>query len=448
MLEFLWSIGGFLIAISVLVAFHEYGHFWVARRCGVKVLRFSLGFGKILWSRRDKDGVEWTLSALPLGGYVKMLDEREGEVAASERHRAFNAQPLLKRTLIVAAGPAFNFMLAIVFYWMVFVLGVEGQRPLIAEPPAASAAARAGLHEGEEILQVNDKAISTWQSLRTELIDEVLDDQTLPLQVKGKDGAVRVVLVPLAGVRVDPEFLFDDLGLNSFQPQIPPRLAEVVSGSPAAEAGIQTDDLLLSYNGTAIESWQQWALWLRAHPGEVVKLQIQRGTQTLEKNLIIGRGEQGIGKFGARVEVPAALWQDLRAEDRLGPVDAVPAAVRRTGQMSGLTLKMLWRMVLGDVSVKNVSGPIQIAQVAGFSAQIGLVSFLSFMAVVSVSLGVLNLLPVPLLDGGHLLFYAVEAIKGSPPSEKALEMGQRLGLMFLAGLMGLAFYNDIMRLIN
>lgn len=448
MLEFLWSVGGFLVAISVLVAFHEYGHYWVARRCGVKVLRFSLGFGKILWSRRDQDGTEWTLSALPLGGYVKMLDEREGEVAPAERHLAFNTQPLFKRTLIVAAGPVFNFMLAIVLYWMVFVLGVEGQKPLIAEPPAASAAARAGLHEGEEILQVNGKAVATWQSLRTELIDDVLDGGILPLQVKGKDGVQRVAQLPLAGVRVDPEFLFDDLGLNAFQPQIPARLAEVIAGSPAAEAGIQANDLLLSFNGTAIESWQQWALWLRAHPGEVATLQVQRGTETLEKTLIVGRSEQGIGKFGARVEVPAALWQDLRAEDRLGPVDAVPAAVRHTGQMSGLTLKMLWRMVLGDVSVKNVSGPIQIAQVAGFSAQIGLVSFLSFMAVVSVSLGVLNLLPVPLLDGGHLLFYAAEGIKGSPLSERTLELGQRLGLIFMAGLMGLAFYNDIVRLIN
>jgi regulator of sigma E protease len=448
MLDFLWSIGGFLVTISVLVAFHEYGHFWVARRCGVRVLRYSLGFGKIIWSRRDKDGVEWTLSALPLGGYVKMLDEREGEVPAAERHLAFNNQSLLKRTLIVAAGPAFNFALAIVLYWFVFVLGVEGQKPLIAEPPAASAAARAGLHQGELVLSVNGKAVATWQSLRTELIDEVLDGQTLPLQVRGKDGVERTVQLPLTGVRVDPEFLFDDVGLNAYQPDIPPRLAEVVSGSPADEAGIKVGDLLLSYNGVALASWQQWALWLRAHPGEVVQLSLQRGTQTLDKTLIIGRGEHGIGKFGARVEVPAALWQDLRAEDRLGPVDAVPAAIRHTGLMSGLTLKMLWRMVLGEVSVKNVSGPIQIAQVAGFSAQIGLVSFLSFMAVVSVSLGVLNLLPVPLLDGGHLMFYAAEAIKGSPLSERALELGQRVGLVFLASLMGLAFYNDIMRLMN
>ena len=448
MLEFFWSVGGFLVAISVLVAFHEYGHYWVARRCGVKVLRYSLGFGKILWSRHDKDGVEWTLSALPMGGYVKMLDEREGEVAASERHLAFNTQPLFKRTLIVAAGPVFNFMLAIVLYWMVFVLGIQGQKPLIDEPPAASAAARVGLHKGEEILQVNGKAIATWQNLRTELIDEVLNGQVLPLRVKATDGAVRNVQLPLAGVRVDPEFLFEDIGLNAFQPQIPARLAEVIAGSVAAEAGIKANDLLLTYNGTVIESWQQWATWLRAHPGEVVTLEIQRGTERLKKTLIIGRGEQGVGKFGARVEVPAALWQDLRAEDRLGVVDALPAAILRTGQMSSLTLKMLWRMVQGDVSIKNVSGPIQIAQVAGFSAQIGLVSFLSFMAVVSVSLGVLNLLPVPLLDGGHLLFYAAEAIKGSPLSERVLEAGQRVGLIFLAGLMGLAFYNDIMRLMN
>lgn len=448
MLDLVWSIGGFLVAIGVLVAFHEFGHYWVARRCGVKVLRFSLGFGKPLWTRTSKDGVEWVVSALPLGGYVKMLDEREGEVAASERHLAFNTQSVGKRALIVVAGPAFNFMLAILFYWATFILGVEGIKPLLAEPPAMSIAAKAGLHKGDQVLSVGDTQVATWNTLRTELLSRALEGKNVPVEIKAADGTLRQLDVDLTTVRVDPEYLFADLGFEVYQPEIPAVIESVVSGDPADVAGLKAGDLLLSFNNTPITSWQQWATWLRAHPGEVVKVQLKRGSETLERNLIIGHGENGIGKIGTRVAVPPELWQDLRAEDRLDPIAAVPAAIRYTGQMSMLTLKMLWRMVLGDVSIKNVSGPIQIAEVAGITAQVGLVPFLAFMAIVSVSLGVLNLLPVPLLDGGHLLYYAVEAVKGSPVSERVMEMGQRLGVTFLVALMGLAFYNDIARLLN
>lgn len=448
MLDFVWSVGGFLVAISVLVAFHEFGHYWVARRCGVKVLRYSLGFGKVIWSHKSKDDMEWVVSALPLGGYVKMLDEREGEVDPSERHRAFNNQSLSKRALIVVAGPVFNFALAIFFYWIVFIIGVEGIKPLLAEPAPTSVAAKVGLREGDQVLRVGDKEIGTWNTLRTELLGRALEGERVPVAVKTTDGTVREIEIDLTTVRVDPEFLFTDLGFEVFQPDIPAKIDGVVSGGPADVAGLKAGDILLAYNGTAVTSWQDWAKWLRAHPGEAVKVQLQRGNETLERNMVIGQGEQGLGKIGARVAVPPELWQDLRAEDRLNPIAAVPAAVRYTGQMSLLTLKMLWRMVLGDVSIKNVSGPIQIAQVAGITAQVGLVSFLAFMAIVSVSLGVLNLLPVPLLDGGHLLYYAVEAVKGSPISERTMEMGQRLGVTFLVALMGLAFYNDIARLLN
>ncbi|MGH8455709.1 MAG: RIP metalloprotease RseP [Stenotrophobium sp.] len=448
MLEFAWSLGGFVVAIGVLVAFHEFGHYWVARRCGVKVLRYSLGFGKPLWTHRAKDGMEWCVSAVPLGGYVKMLDEREGEVAASERHLAFNTQSLAKRAVIVLAGPAFNFLLAVILYWAVFVIGVQGLKPVIAQPPPNSAAAKAGLREGEQVLRVNGAQMFTWQTLRTELIDDALNGGMLPMEVQDAGGTSRQVSLDLHGVRVDPEYLFGDLGLNPYQPDIPPKLAEVMAGSPAENSGFKAGDLLLSYNGKPLASWQQWAEWLRAHPGEVVKVRIQRGAEQRDLNVIIGRDEHGTGKFGARVEVPAQMWQHLRAEERLAPLPALPAAIGHTAQMSWLTLKMLWRMVLGDVSIKNVSGPIQIAEVAGISAQVGLVAFLGFMAIVSVSLGVLNLLPVPLLDGGHLFFYAVEAVKGSPLSERAQEAGQRVGMTLLVALMGLAFYNDIMRLLN
>ena len=448
MLDLAWSVGGFLVAIGILVAFHEFGHYWVARRCGVKVLRYSLGFGRPLWTHRAKDGVEWVVSALPLGGYVKMLDEREGEVAAAERHLAFNTQPVGKRALIVVAGPLFNFLLAILFYWLVFVIGEQGLKPVLADPPPASAAAHAGLHQGDQILSIDGTRVVTWNDLRTELLGRSLDGKALTLVVKGADGAERVASLDLSKVRVDPEYLFDDLGFNAYQPDIPARLDGVMSGDAADNAGLKAGDLLLAFDDTPITSWQQWAAWVRAHPGQVVKVKLRRDGSIIERNLIVGHGEHGVGKIGARVAVPPELWQDLRAEDRLDPVAAVPAAIRHTGQMSMLTLKMLWRMVLGDVSVKNVSGPIQIAEVAGFSAQIGLVPFLAFMAIVSVSLGVLNLLPVPLLDGGHLLYYAVEAVKGSPLSERWMEAGQRLGLTFLVALMGLAFYNDIARLLN
>lgn len=452
MLDFVWSLGGFIVTIGVLVAIHEYGHFWVARRCGVKVLRFSIGFGKPIWRRTDKDGVEWVLSMIPLGGYVSMLDERNGIVAPSERRYAFNTASVGKRMAIVAAGPAFNFALAILLYWVINVVGVPGMRPVIDTPLPDSVAARAGLVLGDEVTMIGDKPIPTWTELRTELIDHALDRGSLPITVKRADnGVLRTVVLPLSSVRVDPEFLFDDLGLAPFQPKLPAKIEQVMAGEAAAAAGIKAGDELLRFNDQPIESWQQWAAWVRAHPGELVTLAYLRDGAEHEVKLVIGRAAENgrsIGRFGAGVANPGDLWQDLRAVSRSGPLEALPRAVNETWRMSSLTLRMLGRMVTGEVSVKNVSGPIQIAQVAGFSAQVGWVAFLSFMAIVSISLGVLNLLPVPVLDGGHLLFYGVEALKGSPVSERAQEAGQRLGMTLLILLMGLAFYNDIARLLG
>jgi regulator of sigma E protease len=451
MSEVVWSVAGFVIAISVLVAFHEFGHYWVARRCGVKVLRFSIGFGRPLWMRRDAEGVEWVIAAIPLGGYVKMLDEREQEVAPGERHLAFNNVSVWRRIAIVAAGPLFNFALAVALYWAVFVIGAPGMRPLLAAPPADSIAAELGLHGGEEVLAVSGEPVATWTELRTELIDRALDRETLILRWLDTGGERHEAALALDGVRMDPEFLFDDIGLLPYQPAIPPVLEQVLPGEAADAAGFRVGDELLRRDGEPIGSWQDWAAWLREHPGVAVQVELLRNGETLTLPLVVGQfAEDGrvIGRFGASVANPPELWQDLRAVSRLGVAEAVPEAIAQTWRMSWLTLRMLGRMVTGDVSVKNVSGPIQIAQVAGYSAQIGLVSFLSFMAIVSVSLGVLNLLPVPVLDGGHLLFYAVEAAKGSPLSQRAQEAGQRVGLTLLVALMGLAFYNDIVRLLN
>lgn len=446
-MDVLWSIAGFLVAIGVLVAFHEFGHYWVARRCGVKVLRFSIGFGRPLLTRRAADGAEWVVSAIPLGGYVKMLDSREGEVAEAERHLAFDQQPVGRRALIVAAGPAFNFILAIAFYWLIFVVGVEGMRPIIAAPAEASIAARANLQAGDEIVRLGGREIPTWEVLHTELIDQALNGAPVQLDVRAANGDQRQVTLALQEARIDPTHLFTDLGLRPYDPPIPAVLEAVLPGEAADQAGLQAGDRLLRANGETIASWQSWAQWVRERPGELVQLDFERDGRLMSRDVILGQIETQ-GRFGASVTVSPEMWQDLRAEHRRGPVDAVAAAMARTWQMSALTLKMMGRMVTGDVSVKNVSGPIQIAQVAGFSAQVGIVSFLSFLAIVSISLGVLNLLPVPMLDGGHLLYYAVEAVKGSPVSDQTMEMGARVGLLMLAGLMSLAFYNDIARLLS
>lgn len=453
MLDFIRNAGAFVVAIGILVAFHEFGHFWVARKLGVKVLRYSIGFGKPLLTRRGADGCEYVLAAVPLGGYVKMLDEREGEVAAAEVHRAFNRQSPYKRFAIVIAGPAANFLLAIVFFWMVYVLGQPGLKPVVAAPPAQSAAALAGVQAGEVITRINGEPVATWNTLRTAMLEKVVDRKALQLELQRStsDPSSRSLTVPMDRVRMDPEFLFEDLGLSPYQPKVEPVISMVEPGGAAEQSGFRAGDKLLSRDGVAIEDWQEWALWVRANPGTIPVVSFERDGQVMSLKPLLATIEQDgkrMGRFGARIELPADLNQDLLAEDRLSVLAAVPAAVEQTWRMSALTLKMFGRMFTGEVSVKNVSGPLQIAEAAGFTASIGVATFLSFLALVSVSLGVLNLLPVPLLDGGHLVYYTVEIIKGSPLSETVMAAGQRVGLTFLVLLMGLAFYNDISRLIG
>jgi regulator of sigma E protease len=449
MLDVLWSIGAFIVAIGILVTFHEFGHFWVARRCGVKVLRFSVGFGKPIWSRTGRDGTEYVIAAIPLGGYVKMLDEREGDVPEAMLQQSFNRKPLHQRMAIVAAGPAFNFALAAVFYWMTFVVGISDMKPVLGEPAPGTPVAEAGLRGGETVTSVNGQNIPTWTHLRTTLIDQALAGGALTVVVAEPQGGQRTVRVETDQVRVDPEFLFADLGMQPYTPVIPPRLAEVIEGEAAALAGLRAGDLLLERDGVAIESWQDWATWLRANPDTATTLSFERDGTVVTREIRLGsalENGESVGRFGARVEVSGELWQDLRVVHRLSPLSAIGSAVIQTYDMSWLTVRMLYRMVVGDVSVKNVSGPIQIAQYAGFTASAGIITFLSFLAIISVSLGVLNLLPVPMLDGGHLLYYMIEAVKGSPVSDRTQIVGQQLGLVMLAGLMGLAFYNDLTRL--
>jgi regulator of sigma E protease len=452
MLDVLWSIAAFIVALGVLVSFHEFGHFWVARRLGVKVLRFSVGFGRTLWSRRGKDGVEYVIAAVPLGGYVKMLDEREGEVSPAEAPQAFNRQKVWKRIAIVSAGPLANLLMAFVAYWLVFVSGIPGDKPIIGQPPAGSLGAEAGLRNGDEIVAVDSSPVPTFQALRTKLIERALDGAPIRLTVR-RDAALQEFGLALGKVRVDPEYLFDDLGLRNFVPAGPLVIAQVMPDTAAQRAGLRPGDRILRQDGDEVRDFHAWRDWIAARPGALAQFEIERDGHRLTVPVILDRREQrgrSVGYLGAaaRVDVPTAVWENLSTEHRLSVWAAAPAAAEQTARMCRLTLNFLYRMVLGDVSVKNVSGPIQIAQFAGYTASIGLVSFLSFIAIMSVSLAVLNLLPVPVLDGGHLLYYLVEAVKGSPLSDRAQMVGQQVGLTLLIALMGLAFYNDILRLIH
>jgi regulator of sigma E protease len=367
-------------------------------------------------------------------------------------HLSFNRAPPWKRILIVAAGPLFNFLLAIFFYWMVLMLGITDRKPLLAAPQSGTVAAQAGLAAEDEVIQIGDTPVRNWTTLRMEIVDEALNAQTMHLLVRSKGApSAHAVDLALANVRRDPEYLFNDVGLEPFEPEASPVVEDVIHDSPAESAGLKAGDRIVKANGADIRSPSALVGWASTHPGEVGTLTIERDGHAMELKVIVGRSQRDgktVGHIGAVVAVPRELWNNLRAEYRLDPLPALPAAARQTWQMSVLTLKLLYRMVLGDVSIKNVSGPIQIAQYAGYSASIGLASFLGFLAVISVSLGVLNLLPVPVLDGGHLLFYVVEMIKGSPLSERAQAIGQRIGLTLLVALMGLAFYNDIMRLVG
>lgn len=451
MLEVLWSAGAFVVAVGFLVAFHEFGHFWVARRCGVQVLRYSIGFGPVVARRHGRDGVEYALSAIPLGGYVKMLDERESEVPDAQKHKAFNRKSVAQRIAIVAAGPLANFLFAIVAYWAMFVIGQDGLRPVIGPVAEQTRAASAGLREGDEVLSLDGRDIAVWDELRPQLLDAALTQEHVPVAVRRAGGEVEQLSLNLRGVSVDPQDVFNQIGIVLPRFEYAAVIGQVVPGEAAQRAGLEPGDRIQRLNGQAIQSWQQLRDWVREHPGEIVRVDYQRNGQNLSLEMPLGLHDENgrtIGRFGAGVAAQPELWQDLQVDWRLSPWAAVPAAVSQTVDMSVLTLQMLARMVTGDVSVRNISGPLHIAEYAGATAAVGIVAFLSFLAVISISLGVLNLLPIPVLDGGHLLYYLVEWLKGSPVSERVQLMGQQVGMAALLMLMSVAFYNDIVRLVG
>lgn len=451
--DLLHTLLSFLVALGVLITVHEFGHFWVARRLGVKVLRFSIGFGRPLWRRVGGDGTEYVLAGIPLGGYVKMLDEREEAVDPAEAHLAFNRQVLWKRAAIVLAGPLFNLGFAILLYWGLLVVGETGSRALIGAVTPGSLAAEAGIEVGDELLQIGDRPTPTWEAAVFALMAESLEGEDLPVRVRDRDGdEQRLVLSGpgLAALPDDPGIL-GQIGLSPAQPPLPPRIGTLVPGEAAEQAGLRPGDLILSVAGEPVATWDAWVKQVRDHPGQSLSLRLERGGEELELDLTprpVPGPDGEIGRVGAGVEVPEALLAEYRAEVRLGPLDAAQVAVAKTFDMSWLMLKVMGRMLTGQASVENLSGPISIAESAGRSASHGVDYFIKFLAVVSISLGVLNLLPIPLLDGGHLLFFLVEAIKGSPLSESLQMLGQRVGVVLIAALMSLAFYVDLQRLFN
>jgi regulator of sigma E protease len=451
MLDFIQSLLALLVALSLLIAVHELGHFLLARWCGVKVLRFSIGFGKPLWQRTvGVDKTEFVLATIPLGGYVKMLDEREGEVAAGELSRAFTQQSLGKRSAIVAAGPVFNFIFAIAAYWLMFIMGVPGIKPLIDKVEPNTVAYEAGLRGGEEIIAVNGKSTPTWQSAMETIIPLALLQQPLQLTVFNGGLSVEKTLntETLSGLQ-KPAEMAERLGLNAYRIKVVPVIDEVSNDSAAQGAGLRSGDQIRFIDEQPIDNWSQLVAVVSANPGKPLSMLVLREGRELTIEVrprAHERGGKTIGLIGISPRIDETKLAALRTELRYSPIAAMGAALSKTWDMSALTLRMIGEMIMGRASVENISGPIGIAQFARSSAVAGVSQFLAFLAIISLSLGVLNLLPIPVLDGGHLLFYLVELLKGEPVSEFMEMLGQRIGMALIFALMVLAIYNDLVRL--
>jgi regulator of sigma E protease len=433
----------------------------MARRCGVRVLRFSLGFGKVIYSKRFANSdTEWVISSVPLGGYVKMLDEREEEVAPQDLPYAFSRKPVLQRMAIVVAGPLANFLLAILLYWGLFVHGIPGLKPVLGDVPQGTPAAVARMQPNETILRINGEPVPSWQELHWLLLESVLhEDQndakqgSVKVEARSGGGETIIHLLDISGLKakdLDGDFL-DKLGLHLYQPVVLPVIGIVAKDSVAERAGLQHGDRILSVDGATMTKWMDLVEKIRARPDQTVLLDVQRGATTLKIKVVpqaVDESGKTVGKIGAGPEVDDAAWKAMFTEVSYGPLKALAHSLRKTWETSAISLDMMGKMVMGEVSMKNLSGPITIADYAGQSAKMGVVAYLGFLALISISLGVLNLLPIPLLDGGHLLYYVVELVKGSPVSEMSWEFGQKIGIALLGTLMVFAIYNDLNRFVS
>jgi regulator of sigma E protease len=455
-MKMLFFLVAFLVAIGILVAVHEFGHYWVAKKLGFKVLRFSIGFGKPLVMRvgKDADRTEYCLAAIPLGGYVKLLDEREGEVSAAELHRSFTRRPVMHRIAVLLAGPAMNLLFAAVLYAILAMVGTEIVKPVVGQVRLDSPAAVAGLQRGDQIVRVGDRNVGDTEELQIALIRQFSDDGVIPLRVR-RDGSERTLTLRVRDDRramTEPGKLMPGLGFDLATWNAATLVHEAPEGSAGARAGLRVGDRLLAVDGQPVANRMEFISQVSGAPGRDISIEVERGGQRLRIVAAVPRLiEQGrpIGRLGITLEEGPQSWPPGLVEThRSGPIDAMVGGVAKTWEMSSLTVQMLWRIVTGQVSAKNISGPISIAEFAGISAYLGLTAFLAFLAIISVSLGVLNLMPVPLLDGGQVVYQVVEAIKGTPLSERAQLFGQQVGIALLVVLMSLAFYNDISRHLN
>jgi regulator of sigma E protease len=455
-MKMLFFLIAFLVAIGILVAVHEFGHYWVAKKLGFKVLRFSIGFGKPLVMRvgKDADRTEYCLAAIPLGGYVKLLDEREGEVSAAELHRSFTRRPVLHRIAVLLAGPAMNLLFASILYAILAMVGTEIVKPVVGQVRLDSPAAAAGLQRGDQIVRVGDRNVGDTEELQIALIRQFTDDGVIPLRVR-RDGSERSLTLRVRDDRramTEPGKLLPGLGFDLATWNANTLVHDAPEDSAGARAGLRVGDRLLAVDGQPVANRMEFIALVSGAPGRDISIEVERQAKRLRIVAPVPRViEQGrpIGRLGITLEEGPQSWPPGLVEvHRSGPIDAAVGGVAKTWEMSSLTVQMLWRIVTGQVSAKNISGPISIAEFAGISAYLGLTAFLAFLAIISVSLGVLNLMPVPLLDGGQVVYQVVEAIKGTPLSERAQLFGQQVGIALLVVLMSLAFYNDISRHLN
>jgi regulator of sigma E protease len=458
MVDVLFTILMFIVAISVLVAVHEFGHFWVAKKLGVKVLRFSIGFGKpLLLKRAGSDQTEYVIASIPLGGYVKMLDEREGEVAEQDLPRAFNRQPIWKRTAIVAAGPVFNFIFAIIAYWILYITGVSGLKPIIGEVLPNTPAAYAGLKADEEIVSIAGNTTPSWEEVLLNVLPVIVNQSDFTLETQDKSGVISQHTLNLSKVNLNRDLSnpLKTIGLLHKQIAIPPIIGAVEPGKPAAKAGLQKGDKILMLNDAVIHDWRQISEYMQLNRDQPVRITYERNgvvAMVSAENYVAHDNGMAYVRIGMINDAPKDNNYEEKMKSQsvvytLPILQALSRSIDRTEAMSLLTLKLMWKIVTLEFSFRNVGSVIQIAQAAGQSAKLGYERFIIFLAMISISLGVMNLLPIPVLDGGHLLFYLIEKITGRPVSEAVELFGQKLGMALLFALMALAFYNDIMRMI-
>ena len=452
MIDLPFYLAAFALVIGVLVVVHEFGHYQAARWCGVKVLRFSVGFGPVIWQRAlGKDQTEWALSAFPLGGYVKMLDEREAPVPAEEQHRAFNRQSVGKRSIIVAAGPLANFLLAILLYWAIFMHGSQELLPIVGKPPAETPAAMAALQSGEQIQRVDGEAVATWNDLRWKILQKAADQESVSLEVINERGDISVRRLYLAAATDDgwEGDALVRLGLVVYRPEMPAVIGKLVSGGPAERAGLRIGDKVLAIDGHPVTHWHELVMSIRNSESPSLRIDVSRQGGFITVDVVperfSERGQQ-IARIGVAVADPSEPMRDLRTFVSYGFFEAGGKALVETWDKSVFSLVMLGKMLTGEVSWKNLSGPVTIADYAGQTAKLGLDYYVKFMALVSISLGVLNLLPIPVLDGGHLMYHMIEVVRRKPLSGRAMAIGQQLGLGILFSLMAFAFFNDLNRL--